>query len=155
MTGERAGRPVEPAALGSSGVVGEGMGTGMAHRPGHGGMSLDCPLSCLGLETVRDLLRVVSAEVLGFAPWLSETEAPHVCERVTLACPVRCLRLSQHAERALTRDRGYGLTVGEVLALAQTGKLWDVRYFGPCRVREVERALLAAGFSADENPYLV
>jgi hypothetical protein len=71
-------------------------------------------------------------------------------EPVTKACPIGCLGLSEHARRPLVR--AYGLdaderprTVGDVLRLAQEGKLSAVGGIGRVRLAEIETALAAAG----------
>ncbi|TDE26445.1 hypothetical protein [Actinomadura sp. 6K520] len=130
---------------------------GSAHVPGHEGITLWCPLSCLGLRTVGDLVRLLveTGRTAASQPHSSPmpTDGPHEHERVTFECPVTCLGLSRHVLHALSA-RGDAPTVGEVLRMLESGKLGDVRNIGRRRTGEIRTALIAAGFSASRYPSL-
>lgn len=119
------------------------------HRVGHDGIGPGCPVSCLGVRTVGDLLRLLVEA--GRAAGLHAGSAGavgglHACDRVGLGCPVECLGLSAQVVNALCAHRGCAVTVGDVLGLLRSGELAGVRNIGPRRVGEVRTALVAAGF---------
>ncbi|MGP4024192.1 DNA-directed RNA polymerase subunit alpha C-terminal domain-containing protein [Actinomadura sp. 3N407] len=120
------------------------------HAAGHEGIGLECPVSCMGVRTVGDLLRllVTAGRMSGLHAAFAATvaEVPHEHDRVMAACPVECLGLSAHVLNALRNDRGRTATVGDVLALLRSHELAEVRNIGSRRVGEVRTALVAAGF---------
>ncbi|GAA0562702.1 hypothetical protein [Actinomadura livida] len=120
------------------------------HRAGHEEIGPECPVSCLGVRTVGDLLRLLveagRASGLHAQSVAVPGDGPHECDRVTVACPVECLGLSAHVLNALRNDRGRTATVGDVLGLLRSRELAEVRNIGPRRVGEVRTALVAAGF---------
>lgn len=130
---------------------------GSAHVPGHEGITLWCPLSCLGLRTVGDLVRLLvetgRASVNQQHSRAVLEDGPHEHERVTFECPVTCLGVSRHVLHALSA-RGDVPTVGEVLRLLESGELGEVRNIGRRRTGEIRTALIAAGFSASRYPAL-
>ena len=117
------------------------------HRVGHSGIGPECPVWCLGVRTVGDLvgLLVEAGRVSGLYPAAS-VENGHEHERVTAACPVGCLGLSAHVVNALRHGLGRSVRVGDVLGLLGSGRLAEVRGMGARRVGEVRTALVAAGF---------
>ena len=121
------------------------------HRAGHEEIGPACPISCLGVRTVGDLLLLLTktARVLDSheQPGVPMADGPHECSGVTVACPVECLGLSAHVLNALRADRGRAQTVGDLLDLLRSGELREVRNVGPRRVGEVYTALVAAGFT--------
>ncbi|CNF22179.1 Uncharacterised protein [Mycobacterium tuberculosis] len=121
------------------------------HRVGHSGIGPECPVWCLGVRTVGDLvgLLVEAGRISGLHASFADAVAgaPHEHERVTLGCPVECLGLSANVLGALRNDRGRTATVGDVLGLLRSRELSEVRHMGPRRVGEVRTALVAAGFS--------
>jgi hypothetical protein len=126
--------------------------TGEAHDAGHAGIAPDCPVWCLGVRTVGDLvgLLVEAGRTSGLheAYAAATLNAPHEHERVTLSCPITCLGLSAHVVKALRWSEA--ATVGGVLRLLQSGELAEVPNIGPRRVGEVRTSLIAAGFSASQ-----
>lgn len=120
------------------------------HGARHEGIGLECPVSCLGVRTIGDLLRLLveAGRVSGLHAEVASTvaEVPHEHERVTAGCPVECLGLSAHVLNALRNDRERTATVGDVLGLLRSHELAEVRNIGPRRVGEVRTALVAAGF---------
>jgi hypothetical protein len=126
------------------------------HVAGHEGVTLDCPLRCVGLETVRDLIRVVPASVntLGTRPMALSDGAGRGPQGVGPGSPLACLGLSERVRSAFRQHRSKARTVGDVLALVQSGELKNIHNIGPRSVREVQTALVAAGYSLEEHPYL-
>jgi hypothetical protein len=128
-----------------------------AHAVGHENITLSCPISCVGVRTVADLLRLLgeAARAAGAQPPSPSAVdlVPHVHEQITVQCPVRCLELSRHASNPLRLD-GRVHTVGDVLRLLEAGELGGVRNLGRRRVQEVRMALIAAGFSVSRYPAL-
>lgn len=67
-------------------------------------------------------------------------------------CPVECLLsvLSQQTWSPLARGDSFfsqpPKTVGDVLAIQARGELWHIRALGATRVRQIEKALIEAGF---------
>lgn len=121
------------------------------HRVGHSGIGPECPIWCLGVRTVGDLLNLLveAGRPSGLHAVFADAVAgvPHEHERVTLGCPMKCLGLSARVLGALHNDRGRTVTVGDVLGLLRSRELAEVRHMGPRRVDEVRTALIAAGFS--------
>jgi hypothetical protein len=128
------------------------------HAVGHEGITPECPISCLGVRTVADLLRLLAeaTRVSGLQSRCAAVpeERPHEHERVTLDCPITCLSLARHVLSALRLHRGPSQMVGDVLRLLQNHELGEVRSIGPRRVGEVRTALITAGFSASRYPAL-
>lgn len=82
------------------------------HGAGHEGIGPECPVSCLGVRTVGDLLRLLvsAGRVSGLHAEFAATVAgiPHEHEQVTAACPIECLGVSARVVNALRSDRaGY------------------------------------------------
>jgi hypothetical protein len=127
------------------------------HVAGHEGVTLECPLRCVGLETVEDLITAlaVSAEMHGLRSLAEAHPVAHRCERVNAGCPVGCLELSGRVREALRSDRKHkARTVGDLLRLLHSRELGSIDKIGPRSIREVQTALVAAGFSVHEYPYL-
>ncbi|MFB4308736.1 hypothetical protein [Actinomadura sp. GTD37] len=126
-----------------------------AHKIGHSGLGPECPISCLGVRTVGDLLGLLVEAgrtsgldaVFPAAVAAADGQHEHADDRVALACPVVCLGLSAQVVAALRNDRRWRVkTVGGLLGLLRSGDLGRVPQMGPRRVGEVRVALLAAGF---------
>jgi hypothetical protein len=130
---------------------------GLDHVAGHEGITLECPLTCLGLRTVADLLRLLAdtGRATGLQPRHPSVldRVPHEHERVTLDCPITCLRLPPHVLNPL-RGQGQARTVGDVLRLLEREGLGDIRGIGRSRIRRIREAFIAAGFSASRYPSL-
>ncbi|MFB4307199.1 hypothetical protein [Actinomadura sp. GTD37] len=125
---------------------------GGLHRVGHLGIGPECPVWCLGVRTVGDLvgLLVEAGRVSGLHAVAAGAGAGggdgHEHVRVTASCPVGCLGLSAHAANPLRSALGWSATVSDVLGLLASGELAQVRGLGARRVGEVCTALVAAGF---------
>ena len=124
-----------------------------AHQIGHSGIGPECPISCLGVRTVGDLLGLLveAGRTTGldtvFPAAVTGARHEHAGDGVGLACPVTCLPLSAQVLTALRNDeRRRVTTVGQLLGLLRSGDLARVPQMGPRRVGEVRVALLAAGF---------
>ncbi|NVI92693.1 hypothetical protein [Actinomadura sp. BRA 177] len=117
------------------------------HTAGHSGIGPECPVWCLGVRTVGDLVGLlVEAGRLSGLHAAAGVDGGHEHERVTVACPVGCLGLSAHVANALRHGLGRSVRVGDVLGLLHSGRLDEVREMGARRVGEVRTALVAAGF---------
>jgi hypothetical protein len=70
-----------------------------------------------------------------------------------LSCPVKCLGLSKHSYNALMR--AYRATfdapqnVDDLVELVHKGQLDEIWGLGPIRIKEIEAALVFAGFNLD------
>lgn len=126
------------------------------HAAGHEGIGVECPISCLGVQTVGDLLGLLveagrSAGLFAAVAVEAVAAAPHehAADRLTRACPIGCLELPERVRNVLRRNvRDFpAKTVGDLLDLLWSRELYEVRQMGPRRVGEVQLALLAAGFS--------
>ncbi|MFC4052126.1 hypothetical protein ACFOY4_20780 [Actinomadura syzygii] len=119
------------------------------HGAGYAEIGLECPVSCLGVRTVGDLVQLLAEA--GRAAGLPAA-AGHAGggleqdERVTLASPIGRLELSGRVLAPLRRKLGKTVTVGQVVALLHSGGLAEVRGIGARRIGEIETALIAAGF---------
>lgn len=127
-----------------------------AHKIGHSGIGPECPISCLGVRTVGDLLGLLVEAgrtsgldaVFPAAVAAADRHHEHADGRVGLACPVACLGLSKQVMTTLRNDRRWRVkTVGQLLGLLRSDDLGKVPQMGPRRVGEVRVALLAAGFT--------
>ena len=121
---------------------------GGLHQVGHSGIGPGCPIWCLGVRTVGDLLNLMveAGRVSGLHAVAGGVDGVHEHERVTVTCPIECLGLSAHAANPLHSALGWSATVGDVLGMLASGELAKVRGLGPRRVGEVRTALVAAGF---------
>ncbi|XVQ08471.1 hypothetical protein ACQP1W_38835 [Spirillospora sp. CA-255316] len=125
------------------------------HYPGHGGVGLDCPIGCLGLNTVGDLLHSLTAAVgvAGLVGLADRAGPEHHHERVGPGCPLACLGLPTRTRLSLERrDPDPVRTVGALLALLRTGGIDDVRHIGPVAVHGIWGALQAAGLASLVQP---
>ncbi|MEU4824615.1 hypothetical protein AB0H37_22330 [Actinomadura sp. NPDC023710] len=133
--------------------VTSGQGGGGPHAVGHDRIGLECPVTCLGVWTVGDLLALLveARRVSGLpAAPVDGTFGTHRHEggRLSRACPLACLQLSTRGRNALRNDRNCtAKTVGDLLDLLWSRDLHEVRLMGARGVGEVHAALLAAGFS--------
>ena len=132
----------------SAGAGGVGSGEHGAHGAGHAGIGLECPVSCLGVRTVGDLVRLLTEAGRAAGLYAAEFAGGpvHEHERVTPACPIACLGVSERVLAPLRRELGEAAMVGEVVALLLSEELAEVRGIGPRRVGEVRTALIAEGF---------
>ena len=122
--------------------------SGSDHGPHHPDVSVQCPVSCLGIRTVGDLIALLADTARrGFPdkpPGLPPNFLPH--EEHTLTCPVSCLRLSARITSAVRAHDGDVQNIGQLIYLLQSGELWEVRNIGHRSVGEVHAALVAEGF---------
>ncbi|TYK53020.1 hypothetical protein [Actinomadura decatromicini] len=133
-----------------SGKAGSGAGSGEhgEHGAGFVEIGLECPVSCLGVRTIGDLVRLLAeaGRAAGLYGVGLVGEPLHEHERVTPACPIACMGVSERVLAPLRRELGEAAMVGEVVALLLSGELAEVRGIGPRRVGEVRTALIAEGF---------
>jgi hypothetical protein len=129
---------------------------GIDHVPGHDGVTPACPISCMGLQTVADLLSLLAnvARMTGLRPSLEAVggDGRHMHERVTPDCPITCLNLSEHVLNPLKGDYRTIETVRDLLRLAKNRELKDIRNIGPRRLDEIRAAFIMAGFSVFQHP---
>lgn len=137
------------------GAAGDGAGYAGAHVAGHLGVTLACPVSCLGLRTVGDLVRLL--EEAGRLARLSEVEHPaglvthrHPRGVVSLDCPLECLALPVRTANRLHYYRESCRTVGDLLRLLQSGDLLNVQGIGAGTVAEIRRVFVLAGINPDD-----
>jgi hypothetical protein len=125
-------------------------GAGGLHRVGHAGIGMDCPVWCLGVRTVGDLVGLLTeaGRLAGLHVVPTAVDGPHGHPggRVGVGCPVGCLKLSRQTLNALRSEQRYRPgTVGDVADLLVSGRLSRVGQMGPRRIGEVRAALLLAG----------
>jgi hypothetical protein len=125
------------------------------HYPGHQGVRMDCPISCLGLATVGDLLHSLTAAVgvVELAGLAGRAGPGHHHERVGPGCPLECLELPTRTRKSLERHYPEPVTtVGDLLALVRTGEIDDVRHIGRASIDGIWTALQAAGLVSLVHP---
>ncbi|MGI5420491.1 hypothetical protein [Actinomadura luteofluorescens] len=126
---------------------------GGPHAVGHYGIGLECPVTCLGVWTVGDLLALLveARRVSGLSAVPVDAgfgTHRHGGGQLSRACPLACLQLSTKVRNALRNDRDCtAKTVGDLLDLLWSHDLHEVRLMGARGVNEVHAALLAEGFS--------
>jgi len=127
---------------------------GAGHSPGHVGVTLACPVSCLGLRTVGDLVRLL--EEAGRVAGLPDDERPagldghrHPRGVVSLDCPLACLYLPVRTVNRLRSPEADCRTVRDLLRLMHSDRLRDVRGIGVRTREEIRRALLRARIDPD------
>ncbi|MEV0667187.1 hypothetical protein ACIBI3_38835 [Actinomadura luteofluorescens] len=133
--------------------VTSGPSSGGPHAVGHDGIGLECPVTCLGVWTVGDLLALLveARRVSGLSAVPVDVgfgTHRHEGGQLSRACPLACLQLSTKVRNALRNDRDCtAKTVGDLLDLLWSHDLHEVRLMGARGVNEVHAALLAEGFS--------
>ncbi len=123
-----------------------------SHFPGHEGINWQCPVGCLGIRTVGDLVHLLTSAShlvpMGQPGWItlaqSRTTRPHT--EHTEACPLSCLDLSARLLNPLRRRWPEPETIGDLIGLLQRGQLKETRNLGPHRIEEARTALTQAGF---------
>ena len=113
-----------------------------------------CPVSCMGLRTVGDLVRLL--EEAGRVARLPDNEhsAGLVTHRhphgvVSLDCPLECLDLPVRAANRVRWGGSDCQTVGDLLRLLRSGDLLHIRGIGVGAEAEIKRAFLRAGIDPD------
>ncbi|WP_395111337.1 hypothetical protein [Actinomadura sp. SCN-SB] len=121
-----------------------------SHAPGHR-VTLDCPVQCIGVETIGDLVRALtdSAARLGLG-----SPPTHVCHRVKMACALSCVPLPLRVVHALERYQPDVRTVADLMACLRTGAFQEIPRIGQASVKRTKEVLRAAGFSPQDHPYL-
>ena|SRR5437868_3486883 len=118
---------------------------------------MDCPVACLGVRTVADLVRllsVTSGVVLRQEWWRVPAPAAVVEGEVsphtehTLGCPLGCLGLSERVSRVLKFYGGDPPTIRALFAMVHSNRLRNVEGIGPVALQEIQAALVIAGFEA-------
>ena len=116
-------------------------------------MTLACPVSCLGLRTVGDLVRLL--EEAGRVAQLPDSVHPaglvthrHPHGVVSLDCPLECLDLPVRAVNVLRYYRE-SCTAGDLLRLVRSGDLLNIRGIGVGTAAEIRRTFLRAGIDPD------
>ncbi|WP_285498204.1 hypothetical protein [Actinomadura sp. NBRC 104425] len=118
-------------------------------------MTPACPVSCLGLRTVGDLVRLL--EEAGRVARLPDEEHPaglvahrHPSGVVSLDCPLECLALPGRTVNRLLYYRKSCRTVGDLLRLLQSGELLSIHGIGVGTVADIRRVFLRAGINPDD-----
>ncbi|MBX6767439.1 MAG: hypothetical protein IRY90_09860 [Actinomadura rubrobrunea] len=123
--------------------------------PGHIGVTVACPVSCLGLRTVGDLVRLL--EEAGRVARLPDDEHPaglvthrHPHGLVSMDCPLECLDLPVRAVNRLRYYRESCRTVADLVRLLRSGEQLSVHGIGVGTVTEIKRAIRRAGIDPDK-----
>lgn len=120
--------------------------SGSDHHPNHPDVTADCPMSCLGVHTVGDLIALLTSTARSAIPDNpSPAWPPH--EQHSLTCPISCLKLSARITNALRHHDTEAENIGQLIHMLQHNKLGEVRNIGPRRLSEVHTALVAEGFN--------
>lgn len=123
---------------------------GERHAPGHQ-ITLDCPLPCIGVETIRDLVRVMTDSATRLA---IGTTSVHVCHQVAATCSLTCLKMPNRVVNALDKHRPDVRTVADLMALLRDQEFQEIPGIGEDSVSRTKRSLVDAGFSKEQHPYL-
>ncbi|WP_395108114.1 hypothetical protein [Actinomadura sp. SCN-SB] len=144
MTGTR---PEENAPSVPAGNAASACGAD-AHAPGHR-VTLDCPVACIGVETISDLVRALtdSAARLGLG-----SPPTHVCHRVKMACSLSCVPLPLRVVHSLEKYQPDVRTVADLMACLRTGAFQEIPRIGDESVKRTKEVLRAAGFSPPTIP---
>jgi DNA-directed RNA polymerase alpha subunit len=121
------------------------------HHPHHSGITMQCPVSCLGVSTVADLVNLLATATRATIPDPNPrpaTEEPQQHDEHTPYCPLSCLGLSARVNNALRHDRAEPRTIGDLIGMIRRHELSDVRNIGRRSITEIRTALIAAGFDA-------
>ncbi|MFG2249012.1 DNA-directed RNA polymerase subunit alpha C-terminal domain-containing protein [Spirillospora sp. NPDC048823] len=121
------------------------------HASHHSGITMHCPVSCLGVRTVADLVNLLATATRATIPDATtrpEPEEPQQHDEHTPRCPLSCLRLSTRVANALRHDRAEPRTIGDLVRMIQRHELSEVRNIGRRSITEIRTALIAAGFDA-------
>lgn len=121
------------------------------HHPHHPGITMQCPVSCLDVRTVADLVNLLATATRATIPNETarpEPEEPKQHDEHTPRCPLSCLTLSTRVSNAPRHDRAEPQTIGDLIHMIRRHELSEVRNIGRRSITEIRTALIAAGFDA-------
>lgn len=122
------------------------------HPPHHQGVTMQCPVSCLGVHTVADLVNLLATATRATIPGAYPQTAPDLDDHQehdehTPHCPPSCLNLSTRVTNALRHHHHAApQTISALLRMIRSGELARVRNIGRRSLSEIHTALVAAGF---------
>ncbi|WP_158581731.1 DNA-directed RNA polymerase subunit alpha C-terminal domain-containing protein [Actinomadura spongiicola] len=122
----------------------------LAHHPD---ITTECPVTCLGVRTVGDLVNFLATARTALPdadPTTSPDETaltePAQHNEHTTRCPLSCLDLSARVLNPLRYNTTTPQTIGALIRMIQTGQLAQVHRIGRRSLTEIRTALVAAGF---------
>ncbi|WP_157430965.1 DNA-directed RNA polymerase subunit alpha C-terminal domain-containing protein [Actinomadura macra] len=118
------------------------------HHPHPTGLTMQCPVSCLGLRTVADLVNLLATAtrtaLLDGTP-SPAPEAPPDNDQHSTRCPISCLDLSTRITNALRIDPARPKTIGDLINMSRQQQLSKVHNIGQGHLNDIRTALITAG----------
>lgn len=91
-------------------------------HPHHQGVTMQCPVSCLGVRTVADLVNLLATTTRTVVPDAYPSD-PEEHDEHTPHCPLSCLNLSTRATNALRYNSTEARTIGDLARMLRNGQL--------------------------------
>jgi DNA-directed RNA polymerase alpha subunit len=126
------------------------------HHPHHQGVTMQCPVSCLGVRTVADLVNLLATTTRAVLPDAYPSTRPELDEIQehddhTPHCPLSCLNLSTRTANALRYNSTETWTIADLVRMIRSGQLSRVRNIGRRSLTEIHTALVAAGIDVQHT----
>ncbi len=120
------------------------------HHPHHQGVTMQCPVSCLGVRTVADLVNLLATTTRTVLPDVYPND-PEEHDEHTPHCPLSCLNLSTRASNALRYNSTETRTISDLVRMIRSGQLPGVRNIGRRSLTEIHTAPVAAGIDVQHT----